>query len=119
MKNYDNLNSSTAKHAHDEVDEQGVNREHNVRQSYDGVNMFCLIGMICSILGLVVLLMIPLGAIILGILGFILSAVGLYNHNRTNKRLSGRGMGVVGIAIPILAILFLFGIRHHYLALHN
>lgn len=102
MRNYDELNPPTIKHV--ESDEQET---HVVHRGYDGVNTYCLIGMLCSILGALLIFVFPVG-IILSLVGLIVSSVGISYGNRANKNLSGKGMGKVGIAIPLIMIFLFF-----------
>lgn len=93
MKNYNEIDMRQTSHA--EVDEQEI----------DGMNLYCLIGMICSILGTLIMLVLHfvLGLCI-GIAGITLSAVGLYIHDRGRRNLSGKAFGKVGIIVPIIGI---------------
>lgn len=102
MRNYNELNPPTIKHV--ESDEQET---HVVHRGYDGVNTYCLIGMLCSILGALLIFVFPVG-IILSLVGLIVSSVGISYGNRANKNLSGKGMGKVGVAIPLIMLVLFF-----------
>ena len=90
---------------YDEMDMRQTSQYEDEEQEIDGMNLYCLIGMICSILGTLIMLVLHfvLGLCI-GIAGITLSAVGLYMHNRTKKNLSGKVFGKVGIIVPIVGI---------------
>lgn len=93
MKNYNEMDMRQTSQV--EVDEQEI----------DGMNLYCLIGMLCSILGALMMLFLSLGlGLCVGVIGITLSAIGLYMHNKTRKNLSGKVFGKVGIIVPIVGI---------------
>lgn len=70
-------------------------------QGNDGINIYCLIGMICSFVGL---LLPPLL-----VAGLILSVVGLRHNKKCGKNLSGKVLGKIGV-ITSSVVLALYAI---------
>ena len=99
MKNYNEMNM------------EQTSQEEAYEQEYDGIDIYCLIGMICSIIGSMIMLFVHLiFGLCIGIVGITLSAVGLYMHNRTRKNLSGKVFGKVGIIVPIACLIIVIAL---------
>lgn len=89
---------------YDEIDMQQASQADADKHEVDGMNLYCLIGMIFSISGTLILFPFFLLGLCVSIAGITLSAVGLYMHNRGRRNLSGKTFGKVGIIVPIVGI---------------
>lgn len=89
---------------YDEIDMQQASQADADKHEVDGMNLYCLIGMILSISGTLILFAFFLLGLCVSIAGITLSAVGLYIHDRGRRNLSGKTFGKVGIIVPIVGI---------------